>query len=196
MAAILSFWANARPKSDFEQRLAPHIESLFRLACRLTNDPLDAEELVQEVLVKLYPRRDELANIEQIRPWASRVLYRMFIDKWRRRKLEPLNESELPEEQNLDQVDAQLSAEDYLQLRTDLGAVQSALNQLSEAHRTLILMHDVEGYTLVELEGILDVPLGTLKSRVHRARARLKKLLLDDQSIAEPFDVRERVSVK
>ena len=196
MAAILSFWANARPKSDFEKRLAPHIEPLFRLACRLTNDPLDAEELVQEVLVKLYPRREELAKIEQIRPWASRVLHRMFIDKWRRRKLEPLKESELPEEQQLDQEDTQLSAEDYLQLRTDLGAVQMALDKLSEAHRTLILMHDVEGYTLVELEEVLEVPLGTLKSRVHRARARLKKLLLDDQSVAEPFDEPERVSVK
>ena len=196
MAAILSFWANARPKSDFEKRLAPHIEPLFRLAYRLTNDPLDAEELVQEVLVKLYPRREELAKIEQIRPWASRVLYRMFIDKWRRRKLEPLKESELPEEQQLDQEDTQLSAEDYLQLRTDLGAVQMALDKLSEAHRTLILMHDVEGYTLVELEEVLEVPLGTLKSRVHRARARLKKLLLDDQSVAEPFDEPERVSVK
>ncbi len=196
MPAILSFWANSRPKSEFEQRMAPHIESLFRLACRLTNDPLDAEELVQEVLVKLYPRRAELARIEQIRPWASRVLYRMFIDKWRRRRLEPLNESELPEEQSLDQVDARLSAEDYLQLRTDLGAVQVALNKLSEAHRTLILMHDVEGYTLVELEQVLDVPLGTLKSRVHRARARLKKLLLEDESVAEPFSAADRVSVK
>ena len=196
MPAILSFWANSRPKSEFEQRMAPHIESLFRLACRLTNDPLDAEELVQEVLVKLYPRRAELARIEQIRPWASRVLYRMFIDKWRRRRLEPLNESELPEEQSLDQVDARLSAEDYLQLHTDLGTVQAALNKLSEAHRTLILMHDVEGYTLVELEQVLEVPLGTLKSRVHRARARLKKLLLEDQSLAEPFRATERVKVK
>ena len=196
MPAILSFWANSRPKSEFEQRMAPHIESLFRLACRLTNDPLDAEELVQEVLVKLYPRRAELARIEQIRPWASRVLYRMFIDKWRRRRLEPLNESELPEEQSLDQVDTRLSAEDYLQLHTDLGTVQTALNKLSEAHRTLILMHDVEGYTLVELEQVLEVPLGTLKSRVHRARARLKKLLLEDQSLAEPFRATERVKVK
>ncbi len=193
MTAILSFWAKSTPKSDFEQRISPHIEPLFRLACRLTNDPLDAEELVQEVLVKLYPRRHELEQIEQVRPWVSRVLYRMFVDKWRRRRLEPLNESELGEDQDLDREGDQLSPEDYLQMRTEVSDVQDALDQLSEEHRTLILMHDVEGYTLVELETILEVPLGTLKSRVHRARARLRKLLTAHKSV-EPFPVEKRVS--
>ncbi len=193
MTAIISFWAKANPKSDFEQRISPHIEPLFRLACRLTNDPLDAEELVQEVLVKLYPRRHELEQIEQVRPWVSRVLYRMFVDKWRRRRLEPLNESDLGEDQDLDREVEQLSPEDYLQMRTEVSDVQEALDQLSEDHRTLILMHDVEGYTLVELEKILEVPLGTLKSRVHRARARLRKLLTAQQNL-EPFRAEKRVS--
>lgn len=192
MASILSFWSQSAGKSDFEQRLAPHIESLFRLACRLTNNPQDAEDLLQEVLVKLYPKRDELAEIEQVRPWASRVLYRMFVDKWRRKRLEPMNESELGEEQSLDTEDVNLSPEDYLQMRTEIGDVQAALDKLSEDHRTLIVMHDVEGYTLVELEDILEVPLGTLKSRVHRARARLKKLLLQCPG-REPNSTPDRV---
>lgn len=192
MAALLSFWAKSARKSDFEQRLGPHIESLYRLACRLTNDPLDAEELVQDCLVKLYPMRADLASIEQVRPWASRVLYRMFVDKWRRRRLEPLNESDMPEEYELDGQMEQLDAEDYLQLNTEISAVAEALEHLSEAHRTLIIMHDVEGYTLVELEEILEVPLGTLKSRVHRARAKLKNMLLGGET-AEPFKQSDRV---
>lgn len=192
MASILSFWSQSRGTSDFEQRLAPHIESLFRLACRLTNNAQDAEDLLQEVLVKLYPRREELAEIEQVRPWASRVLYRMFVDKWRRKRLEPLNESELADEQGLDTEDSKLSPEDYLQMRTELNDVQEALDKLNDDHRTLIIMHDVEGYTLVELEVILEVPLGTLKSRVHRARARLKKLLLQRTS-REPKAKADRV---
>ena len=192
MAAILSFWAKASPKSEFEQRIAPHIEPLFRLACRLTNDASDAEELVQDVLVKLYPKRHELDSIEQVRPWVSRVMYRMFVDKWRRKRLEPLNESELGEDQDLDREVEQLSPEDYLQMRVEVDDVQEALERLSDDHRTLILMHDVEGYTLVELEEILDVPLGTLKSRVHRARARLRKLLAAAKKV-EPFPVAKRV---
>ncbi|MGJ8670885.1 MAG: RNA polymerase sigma factor [Oceanococcus sp.] len=195
MASILSFWAKSRGTSDFEQRLAPHIESLFRLACRLTNNAQDAEDLLQEVLVKLYPKREELAKIEQVRPWASRVLYRMFVDKWRRKRLEPLNESDLGEDQSLDSEDRNLSPEDYLQMRTEIGDVQEALDKLNEDHRTLIIMHDVEGYTLVELEVILEVPLGTLKSRVHRARARLKKLLLQ-RSKREPNATGNRVNAQ
>ncbi len=192
MAALLSFWAKSNPKSDFERRISPHIESLFRLACRLTNDPLDAEELVQDVLVKLYPRRAELAKIEQVRPWVSRVLYRMFIDKWRRKRLEPLNESDLGDDQSFDVEGVTLSAEDDLQAKTEVDEVQAALDQLSEEHRVLIMMHDVEGYTLVELEDILEVPLGTLKSRVHRARARLRKVLGEAKK-REPLPVRMRV---
>lgn len=192
MAAILNFWARSKPQSDFETRLAPHIDSLFRLACRLTNDPLDAEELVQEVLVKLYPKREELAKIDQVRPWASRVLYRLFVDKWRRSKLEPLNESDLSDDQDLDGPSTSMSPEDYLQMRCDVTSVEEALNQLSLDHRTLIMMHDVEGYTLVELEEILEVPLGTLKSRVHRARARLRKLLVA-ANLVEPSAPANRV---
>lgn len=192
MAALLQFWAKANPRSDFERRLAPHIESLFRLACRLTNDPVDAEELVQETLVKLYPRRAELKNIEQIRPWVSRILYRMFIDKWRRKRLEPLMESDLGEDQDFDMQCDSPNPEDYLQLRTEVNDVQAALDRLSDDHRVLILMHDVEGYTLVELEEILSVPLGTLKSRVHRARARLRKLLGEAKKV-EPFPAGKRV---
>ncbi len=195
MAAILSFWAKATLKSDFEKRLAPHIDAMFRLACRLTNNPLEAEELVQDVLVKLYPRRAELEAIEQIRPWACRVLYRMFIDKWRRKRLEPLNESDLGEDQELDRDSGALDAADDLQLKAEISDVQCALDKLSLDHRTLILMHDVEGYTLVELEQILEVPLGTLKSRVHRARAKLRKFLSDPQEV-EPFDADRRVSVR
>lgn len=191
MASLISFWARSPLGSEFERRMAPHISALYRLACRLTNDPSDAEELVQDVLVKLYPKRDELAAIEQIRPWASRVLYRMFVDKWRRRRLEPINECELGEDRELDPESGQLSPEDYLQMRGDLGEVQEAMEQLSENHRTLLLLHDVEGYTLVELEDMLAVPLGTLKSRVHRARARLRNLLVE----REPFVSGKRVGL-
>ena len=192
MAALLSFWSQSRHEGDFEKRMAPHISALYRLACRLTSDPSDAEELVQEVLVKLYPRREELAAIEQVRPWASRVLYRLFVDKWRRRKLEPLNESELGEDRELDPESGQLSPEDYLQLSCEVDDVQAALDRLSVDHRTLLMMHDVEGYTLVELEEILEVPLGTLKSRVHRARARLRRLLVG-RIEREPFVRDKRV---
>jgi RNA polymerase sigma-70 factor (ECF subfamily) len=71
----------------------------------------------------------------------------------------------------------------------NLDLLDKALNQLSESHRTVLILHDVEGYTLVELQEILDLPLGTLKSRLHRARAGLRQVLA-----MEPYAGNGRVS--
>ena len=78
---------------SFEELLAPHLRKLYRLAYRFTGQVADAEDLLQDVLVKLYERRDELSSIEDLGPWSSRVLYNRFVDKQRqyaRRRFETL----------------------------------------------------------------------------------------------------------
>ncbi len=69
----------------FEKLVQPHLQALYRFAFRLAGQQQDAEDLVQDVIVKLYPRLDELEAIEQLRPWLNRVLYRHFIDQVRRK---------------------------------------------------------------------------------------------------------------
>lgn len=165
------------PASSFEALVRPHIGYLYRLAYRFCGNQEDAEDLVQDLLTKLYPRRKELEVVEKLRPWLVTSLYRMFVDGTRRRKRSPLelidNETAFYETAANDDVTPdQDLAEDQR-----IDKIQAAFQRLSEEHRVLMTLHDIEGYRLVELHKMLDVPVGTLKSRIHRARARMREML-------------------
>jgi RNA polymerase sigma factor (sigma-70 family) len=156
--------------------------------------PESAEDLVQELLVRLYPRLDELRGLDRPRPWAMRVMYRIFVDQLRRERSSPVqfgtdaagnpplgdDEIELADdsEEPAQLVERQLTHERIL----------AAWVHLAEEHRVVLSMHDIEGYTLTELAPLMELPLGTLKSRLHRARAKLRELLA-----AERFAEADRV---
>ncbi len=159
---------------SFEELVAPHLERLYRLAWRYSGNQTDAEDLIQELLVKLIPRTDELRKIEQLHPWLVKVLYRLHIDRFRKTERNPV-ESGYDEQIN---HCTEGHVNDISPARLDLiRDLQAALQQLNEEQRALVIMHDIESYTLIELETILDTPVGTLKSRLHRSRAKLRKLL-------------------
>jgi len=157
--------------------LRPYVEGMYRLAYRFCGCREDAEDLVQDVLVKLYPRIQELRGIENLQSWLATVLYRQFVDRTRHINRSPVQSSEdgdtppLAEDQSTNQPEALLLNHEAI------DHVQKALLQLNDDQRVLVVLHDVEGYKLTELKEMLDVPVGTLKSRLHRAREQLKKLL-------------------
>ena len=168
------------PAQEFDGLVREHVPAFYRTAYRWTGSADRAEDLVQDLLVRLYPRLDELRGIDLLRPWATRVMYRIFIDQLRRERSSPVQfggepaageelETQLtePEHEPPQLVDQQLTQE----------RLAAAWSQLSEEHRVGLSMHDVEGYSRVELAAMMDLPVGTLKSRVHRARARLRELL-------------------
>lgn len=172
--------AEEKVKLDFESLLLPHLEYLYRISYRFTGSRADAEDLVQDLLVKLYPRRRNLAGVEKLRPWLVRVLYRLFVDNKRKHKRSPLklviNKHETDAKDPLEQIPAsEPNPEEYAQRRILSERIEQALNMLGKDHRAIITLHDIEGYQLNELETLLEVPLGTLKSRLHRGRARLKE---------------------
>lgn len=180
---ILNF-PGSKPSTTFEELVRPHVNYLYRLAYRFCGNQEDAEDLVQDLLIKLYPRRAELETIEKLRPWMVTSLYRMFVDGTRKKARTPLEliddetvfyETRTTEEAMPDEV----LAEDQR-----IDQIQSAFNRLSEDHRVLLTLHDIEGYRLVELESMLGIPVGTLKSRIHRARARMRDLLNRDTNNA------------
>lgn len=165
----------------FDVLLAPHLERLYRLAYRFSDDAAEAEDLVQEVLIKAYGRRQELAGIEALGPWLDRVLYNRFIDDTRtqrrkRLRVVSLDSGDDAPEPVSSEPDPGRAAEDQL----DISRLRAALAELSLDHRTVLLMHDSEGYKLEEIQKITSIPVGTLKSRLHRARARLRALLEAD----------------
>lgn len=181
MGKIIKFSLRRNKRSVFEELIRPHIEPLYKLAYRFTNNVMEAEDLVQDLLVKLYPRSRELENVEKLHPWLARVMYRIWIDKLRSQKAPSRDTFE-----NINNFENQIEAEDsdaipelaYQRSITQLKLLQ-ALEQLSEDHRIVLILHDVEGYTMEEMKIILDCAIGTLKSRLHRARDRLRKMLDD-----------------
>ncbi len=158
---------------------------MYRFAFRLSGQQHDAEDLVQDVVVKLYPRLEELEGIEQLRPWLNRVLYRHFVDQLRRRSRQadrPVSDVAGPDQQAsfLDSY-----AADVPELTEQISAqrlkpiMDSVIQELSPDQRTLMLLHDVDGWSQEDIARVLEIPVGTVKSRVHRCRASLKKKLLE-----------------
>lgn len=185
-------FARSRPAApDFEHLLRPHVDFLYRLAYRFTGATADAEDLVQDTLIKLLPHTGEMQKVEQLRPWLARVLYRQFVDFVRRRGRSPLR-AVATDDGDGDPLEQLPAADDDPEESFDRSLRHEhliyALEQLAPEQRAVVTLHDVEGYRLEELEEVLETPLGTLKSRLHRARARLRRLLP-----AEPFSPHERV---
>lgn len=167
-------------RAAFEAHLKPHLDRLYRLAYRLTGRASDAEDLLQDVLIKLYTRRDELSSIEDPGPWLARVLYNRFIDDRRRYQARGLRlvTTNAEGDSALDQVAAETPGPQGEALRElDITRVRAALEQLSLEHRTVLLMHDGEGYQINQIQQVTGIPAGTVKSRLHRARARLREIL-------------------
>lgn len=165
----------------FGEMIKPHMERMYRVAYRLTGSQAEAQDLFQDVLLKLYPRCDRLAEIESPGPWLARVIYNQFIDNKRRflqRNLTLVSHTEFSENPDLAPA-TQDSIEEIIDQAINIKRVTKALSRLSEDHRLVINLHDIEGYTLAEVSDITGVSIGTLKSRVHRARARLRNILCD-----------------
>ena len=167
----------------FSALVKPHFNKLYSLAYRLTGSRADAEDLMQDVLMKLYERRAELSSIRSLAPWLGRVLYNQFIDDKRRYARQPLKlvgtsaELEVEQENAADGALPVTDPSDLSERSQQRQHLSRALAKLSEAHRIVLLMHDVEGYKLQEIHELTDISVGTLKSRLSRARARLRALL-------------------
>ncbi len=188
---ILKFRPSQRSKqAQFDQLVRPHLKKLYQLAYRFTNNQADAEDMVQDVMLKLYPRVDELAQIEKPGPWLARILYRHNIDTYRKKQRSALDQSDSDNDgyNQLENTHAQPS--DFTESSQTQTALAQALDQLNTDQKDLIILHDVEGYTLVEIQQILDTPIGTLKSRLNRSRTKLREML----SHMEPFNDSQRVS--
>ena len=169
----------------FERLVRPHFDRLYRLAWRLAGQKSQAEDLFQELLIKAYGKLDELASIDEPGSWLARVMYNLFIDERRRfarQRLHTVEEGVMPG----DGIAGVSGDEDPVrdnERRERIEALDSALAQLSEEHRIVVLLHDTEGYKLKEIQELTGTPVGTIKSRLHRARARLREILVQDGTI-------------
>lgn len=174
--------ASAEHNLAFERLVRPHFDRLYRLASRLTGARAEAEDLFQELLVKAFTKLDDLVEIDEPGSWLCRVMYNLFIDEKRRfarRRMHTVEEGSLPGEGLAGLPGSDDPAYDHVRAEK-LQRLDRALAQLSDEHRIVVLLHDTEGYKLKEIQELTGTPVGTVKSRLHRARARLREILEAD----------------
>ena len=170
----------------FQAELMPVLDPLYNFAYRLTLDEDDANDLVQETYLKAYRFFEYFEPGTNAKAWLFRILKNSFINDFRKKSKQPakVDYSEIEGYYNPDDVEAEgeigASSSDMRQQSTrDLigDEVASALNSLPVDFRTVIILCDLEGFTYEEMAKVLDIPIGTVRSRLHRARNFLKDKL-------------------
>jgi RNA polymerase sigma-70 factor (ECF subfamily) len=177
---------------DFLMRV--HVSALYRYAYRWTGDVDQAEDLVQEALTRLYLEMPQLLQIERLRPWAARVMYRIFVDGLRRTRRSPISfvgrsgttGVVLDDDEELEAADESSDPTVLAEHALERERIVAAWPRLHEQHRVVLSLHEIEGYSLEEVATIIEVPLGTAKSRLHRARHHLRELLIEGTNSPSP----------
>lgn len=187
MGSITQLFRHKSSKQHlFTELLRPHVDLMYRMAYRWAGSEHDAEDIVQDVLIRLAERVEEMQAIEQLRPWLLKCVYRRFVDSHRSQSSSPIsNESALSGSSN-DELETYESVthsfadshDDFAQM-LDSDALVEALESLDDAHKEVILLHDLEGYSASEVADIIEEKIGTVKSRLHRAREKLKNILIN-----------------
>jgi RNA polymerase sigma-70 factor (ECF subfamily) len=151
----------------------------------LTGSKPEAEDLFQELLIKAFGKLDDLVKIEEPGSWLCRVMYNLFIDeqrRFKRRRMLTVDEGHLPGE-GLAGLPGPGDPDYDHQRYEKIQRLDAALAQLSDEHRIVVLLHDTEGYKIKEIQELTGTPAGTVKSRLSRARARLRDILTADGTL-------------
>ncbi len=171
-------------RKSFEAEALPHMEALYRTALRMTKNESDAEDLVQEAYVKAYRFWDRFEQGSNCRAWLFKIMTNIFINEYRSKSRSPMSV-------NVDDLDdnflyGQLAVEQTtgnpeqeLFSRIFDDDVKKAIESLPDDFRLVVILSFLEGFSYQEIADIMDLQLGTVKSRLHRGRKLLQKALWD-----------------
>jgi RNA polymerase sigma-70 factor (ECF subfamily) len=167
---------------DFASAALPHLSALGRVAIALTGNEADADDLVQETFLRAYRAWHTFAPGSDCRKWLSTICRNAFLEHRRRE-----SKSTAVEDQELESLaaarlhnQARTSGVDHMFTRLDLGpAISSAIGRLEPIFRDVVVLVDVEGFSYEEVAEALSVPVGTVRSRLYRARRQLQEALLE-----------------
>lgn len=172
-----------KKQEDFNDEIIPHLDALYNFGLRLTADPNDAEDLVQDTIVKAYRFFSSYEKGTNAKAWLFRILKNSYINNYRKK-------SKKPSEVDYDEVSSFYESiraertetsdlEDKMFRELIDDDLSNALNSIPEDFRTVVLLCDVEDFTYEEIANMLDVPIGTIRSRLHRGRNLLKAQLME-----------------
>lgn len=165
----------------FDHEFMPHIDSMYNFAYRLTFDEDDAKDLVQDTYLKAYRFINSFEKGTNAKAWLFRILKNSFINEYRKKSKQPakVDYQEVETYYNSENVDYSMTSDLRVDAVKDMlgDEISNALNSLAVDFRTVIILCDLEGFTYEEMAKILDIPIGTVRSRLHRARNLLKDKL-------------------
>lgn len=174
-------------RAEIERRFTrdamPYLDQLYGAAMKMTRNPQDAQDLVQETFMKAFAAFGSFAEGTNLKAWLYRIMTNAYINTYRKKQREPyLGVVEELEDWQLGGAEsttamASRSAEAEALDRTPATVVTDALNDLAEEFRMVVYLADVEGFSYQEIADIIERPIGTVMSRLHRGRAKLRSVL-------------------
>lgn len=163
--------------SDFEKEALPHMDALFNFALRMTGGSDDANDLVQETYLRAFRFFDKFEKGTNCKAWLFRIMKNTYINTYRKQAREPAKVDYDEIENFYENIKAasvnslHVEKEIYENLLDD--DITNAISSLPEDFRTVVILCDIEGFTYEEIADFVDIPVGTVRSRLHRARKML-----------------------
>jgi len=174
-------YSDSERENIFNNEFMPHINSMYNFGYRLTLDQDDTKDLVQDTYLKAYRFINSFQQGTNAKAWLFRILKNSFINDYRKKSKEPskVDYQEVESYYNSEEVDRQITPDLRVEALKDMigDEISNALNALDVDFRTVIILCDLEGFKYDEMAKILDIPIGTVRSRLHRARNLLKEKL-------------------
>lgn len=172
-------------KTRFTEEAMPLLDQLYGGALRMTRNPQDAEDLVQETFLKAYNAFDSFKPGTNLKAWMYRIMTNTYINSYRKKKRRPLETSaedvtdhQLYTTSSHDSTGLESAEVEALKVMPN-SRISEALNALNEDYRMVVYYADVEGMAYKEIAEVMDIPLGTVMSRLHRGRKQLREMLKD-----------------
>ena len=168
---------------EFEREALPHLDALYNFALRMTSDPDDADDLLQETYLKAYRFFDKFEKGTNCKAWLFRIMKNSFINIYRKVAKEPDKVDYDDVEEFYHSIRAESTDPNDLEVKLFSNLldddVTRALESLPEEFRTVVILCDIEGFTYEEIAEFVECPIGTVRSRLHRGRKMLRAKLLD-----------------
>ena len=178
---IRSSYSESKKVQVFEKEFMPHIDSMYNFAYRLTFDEDEAKDLVQDTYMKAFRFINSFLEGTNAKAWLYRILKNSFINDYRKKSKQPskVDYQEVEQYYNSEDTPREATVDLRIEATRDMigDEITNALNSLAVDFRTVIILCDLEGFTYEEMAKILDIPIGTVRSRLHRARNLMREKL-------------------